>query len=298
MPIAICLLLALISCNEKKVDFQANDCKTQPAFIKKLGFDPTRTGFSTSEKRQKGIALIQINSTGDTTNGGRKFYQHPSWITAGYMGPILLDPNGNCFVGPVPVINLIDNPIPKQNILYKVDSQTGEMAKFLELPLKDSLGVTNPYGILGLAYLCESNIMYISSVQGSTRNKENGVIYAVNQEGKIIDKVENIDAFGIGVAFVNDGRYLYFGSARTPDIYQISLTEEGKFGSKPSIIASLSNLGIRGDDKARKIRFDKTGKMEVFALEFNYNLTAPTEKQETKFLFSWNDEEKKWELVK
>jgi hypothetical protein len=299
LPTALCLLLlTLISCKNEKVDFQPNDCKKQPAFLAKIGFDPSRSAFTTSEKRQKGIALIQINTQGDTSNGGRKFYQHPSWITAGNMGPILLDPQGNCFVAPVPVINLIDNPIAKQNILYKVNSQTGVMEKYLELPVKDSLGVTNPYGIVGLAYLCESNTMYVSSVQGSTRATENGVIYAINADGKIIDKLENVDAFGIGVAFVNEGRYLYYGSARTPDIYQISLTAEGKFSGKPSLIATLSNLGARGDDKARKIRFDKTGKMEVFALEFNYNLTAPTEKQEAKFLFSWNEETGKWEQTK
>jgi hypothetical protein len=38
--------------------------------------------------------------------------------------------------------------------------------------------------------------------------------------------------------------------------------------------------------------------MEIFALEFNYNLTAPTEKQETKFVFVWNEESKKWEYNK
>jgi hypothetical protein len=297
--IVFCILSSvLFSCKEEKVEFQANDCKKQPAFIKNIGFDPSRSAFTTSEKRQKGIALIQINSNGDTSNGGRKFYQHPSWTTAGYMGPIVLDPQGNCFVAPIPVINLIDNPIAKQNILYKVNSQTGLMDKYLELPVKDSLGVTNPYGIVGLAYLCESSTMYVSSLQGSTRATEIGVIYAVNNQGKIIDKLDNVDAFGIGVAYVNDCRYLYYGSARTPDIYQVSLTAEGKFNSKPVVVATLSNLGERGDDKARKIRFDKTGKMEVFALEFNYNLTAPTEKQESKFIFSWNEESKKWDQVK
>jgi hypothetical protein len=297
--IAFCILSSyLFSCKQAKVEFQPNDCKKQPAFLTKIGFDPSRSAFTTSEKRQKGIALIQINAQGDTSNGGRKFYQHPSWITAGNMGPILLDPQGNCFVAPVPVINLIDNPIAKQNTLYKVNSQSGIMEKYLELPVKDSLGVTNPYGIVGLVYLCESSIMYVSSVQGSTRATENGVIYAIDTDAKIIDKLENVDAFGIGVAYVNDGRHLYYGSARTPDIYQISLTAEGKFSGKPSLIATLSNLGVRGDDKARKIRFDKTGKMEVFALEFNYNLTAPTEKQEAKFLFSWNEEIGKWEQSK
>jgi hypothetical protein len=297
--IALCLLpTAFFSCKEKKVDFQPNDCKAQPAFIKNIGFDTKRSAFSTSEKGQKGIALLQLNSPSDTFKGGKRFYQHPSWTVAGSMGPILLDPQGNCFVAPVPVINLIDNPIPKQNILFKINSQTGIMDKFLELPVIDSLGVTNPYGIVGLAYLCESNTIYISTIQGSTRQQEKGIIYSVNQGGNIIDKIENTDAFGIGTAYVNDGRYIYYGSARTPDIYQISLTEEGKFNSKPTLAASLSNLGARGDDKARKIRFDKTGKMEVFAIEFNYNLTAPTEKQETKFLFNWNEETKLWELNK
>ena len=185
-----CIVLSFFSCKEEKVEYQANDCKQQPAFIKGIGFDPARSAFTTSEKRVKGLALIQINASGDTTNGGKKFYQHSSWTTAGYMGPILLNAQGDCFVAPVPVINLIDNPIPKQNIIYKVSSQTGEMTKFVELPVIDSLGITNPYGIMGFAYLCESNVLYVSSVHGSTREKENGVMYAIDETGKIIDKME------------------------------------------------------------------------------------------------------------
>jgi hypothetical protein len=295
--VIFCVAFTFFSCKEQTVLYQANDCKRPPSFIKNVGFDPSRSVFSTSEKRIKGLALVETNTKGDTSNGGRKIYQHPSWTTQGYMGPILLDPQGNCYVAPVPVINLIDNPISKQNIIYKIDSQTGEMAKFEELPLKDTLGIQNPYGILGFAYLCESNILYVSSVQGSTREKENGVIYAIDESGKIIDKLDNIDAFGLGISFVNDSRKLYFGSARVPNIYQIRLSEEGKFIGKPTETTSIADFGPRGDDKARKIRFDKNGNMEVYTLEFNYNLTAPTEKQENKLVFSWDEEKKTWQCT-
>ncbi len=294
---AIFVLLILFSCKEKKVDYQTNDCKMQPAFIKNIGFDFSRSAFTTSEKRVKGLALMQMNINGDISNGGKKIYQHESWKQAGYMGPILLDVHGDCFVGPVPVINLIDNPIAKQNTIYKVNAQSGVMSKFIELPIKDSLGVTNPYGIMGFAYLCDGNILYVSSVQGSTRDKENGVIYAIDESGKIIDKLENIDAFGLGITYANDSRSLYFGSARASKIYRIDVIEGGKFSGNPTIIASLDNVGIRGDDKARKIRFNKNGNMEVSTLEFNYNLTAPTEKQETKIIFSWNEDLKEWKQL-
>ena len=288
------VLIILSSCKDKKVDYQTNECKQQPAFLKKIGFDPSRSAFTTSEKRLNGLSVIQINKPGDTTNGGRKLYRDTSWTKYGYMGPIQIDPKGNCFVAPVPVINLIDNPIVLQNIIYKVDGNTGLMKSFVNLPVLDTLGVTNPYGILGFAYLCESNILYVSTVQGSTRANERGIIYAVNEAGTIIDKIENIDAFGIGIAYVDDARKLFIGSARTPDIFVISLDEEGKFIGTKKPVTTIAGLGPRGDDKARKIRFDKNGNMEIFALEFNYNLTAPTEKQETKYLFAWNEEEKKW----
>jgi hypothetical protein len=299
--IFICCIVstALYSCKEETVEFESNDCKSQPAFIKSISFDPARSAFSTSENKIKGLCLIQFNTKGDTSNGGKKVYQHPSWKSAGALGPIQLDPQGNCFVGPIPLINLIDNPIAKQNTVYKVDAQTGEMKVFAELPIVDSISPTNPHGILGFAYLCESNILYVSTVQGSTRQKQNGFIYALDANtGNIIDKIAGIDALGIGISYIEGRIKLYLGSARTPDIFSVNLTKDGKFKGDPSLEISMSDIGPRGDDKARKIRFDKNGNMQVYAIEFNYNLTAPTEKQESRFNFTWNEEEKKWVFSK
>ncbi len=294
----IFFLFTISACKEQEVVFENNDCKAQPPFIKSIGFNPGKSAFSTSEKKIKGLLLIQINANGDTSNGGRKTYQHPSWAMGGWLGPIQIDKAGNCFVAPVPVINLIDNPVAKQNIIYKVAAATGEMQKFAELPVTDSSINTNPFGIIGLAYLCETNTLYAASVQGSSRKEEKGFIYAIDAaSGKIVDKVSGVDAFGMGISYSSGSRQLYFGSARSSDVFAITLSKEGKFSGKPIPAFSINNLGPRGDDKVRKIKFDKTGKLQAIAIEFNYNLTAPTEKQENIYTFMWNEQEKRWVLV-
>jgi hypothetical protein len=283
------------SCKEEEVEFQTNECKVQPPFIKVLGFNPNRSALSTSEKKMMGLVLVEFNQPGDTSHGGRRTYQHPSWKSAGWLGPIQLDPGGNCFVGPVPVINLLDNPPAKQNIIYKADAQSGELKMFTELPAAANISSTNPYGILGFAYLCESNILYVSTVQGSTREKENGCIYALDAgSGKIIDRITNTDAMGMGISYASGKRVLYFGSARNPDIFSVTLSKEGKFSGKPQPAFSIAGMGPRGDDKVRRIKFDKAGQMQVHGLEFQFNLTAPTEKQENIYNFVWDEATQKW----
>jgi hypothetical protein len=292
-----CILCA--GCKEAVVDYQANECKALPPFIKKIGFNPATSAFSTSEKRIKGLALVQYNTPGDTTNGGGKIYQHESWKQAGYLGPTLLGPQGHCFAGPVPVINLLDNEPAKQNIVYMVDANTGVMNKFIELPLPDSIYNTNPYGILGFTYLCEADVLYISTVAGSNRQTQNGVVYAVSAiTGQIIDKLENTDVMGMGISYLPGKRTLYCGSARSSDVYVVSIDKDGRFTGKLNFAFSVAGIGPRGDDKIRRIRFDKTGNMLLHAIEFNFNLTAPTEKQESIYTFQYDEATKNWIALK
>ncbi len=296
----LCILICIsIGCKSPMVEYQTNDCKKSPDFVKTIGYNPQRSALSTSEKRTMGLVLVQINDNGDTTNGGRKIYQHPTWKSAGWLGPLQLTPQGNCFVAPIPVINLIDNPPAKQNTIYKVDNEKGILQQFVSLPIKDSISNQNPFGVMGLAYLCESNTLYATSISGSTRAKQNGVLYAINAvDGSIVDKKIGIDAIGMGISYLSGKRVLYIGSARTSDVMQINLTEKGKFEGELNLAFTLANLGPRGDDKVRRIKFDKaTGQMLVYGVEFNFNLTAPTEKQETIYKFNWNDEEKMWKYV-
>ncbi|MGB3007706.1 MAG: hypothetical protein WBC06_14410 [Chitinophagaceae bacterium] len=283
-------ILLLTSCKEEEVEYRDNNCKRQPAFVKSTGLDVSRVAFSTTETRQMGLQLIENSQSGQSRR-----YQHPSWKMAGWVGPILVDPQGNCFVGPIPVISLLNNPTSRQNIIYRVDGNTGEMKPFVELPVADSISVTNPYGILGFAYLCETNTLYVSTVQGSDRRQEKGCIYAVDGlTGKIIDKHNGLDVLGMGISYISGKRKLYFGSARNSAVYSITLNKNGKFSGNRKFEFSLDDLGPRGDDKVRRIRFEKMGQMQVYAVEFDFNLTAPSERQETIYTWYWNDEEKKW----
>ena len=262
-------------------------CKKLPIFVEKLGFDLSKSAFSTSEKTRTGIVFT------DLSNG--KIYQHPSWIKAGHLGPIAITEHGDVFSAPIPVINLIDNKPDDQNKIYKIDSQSGEMNLFLELPKAAKPSGENPFGTLGMAYDCDTKVLYVSTVFGSTLHDERGRIYAINAEnGKIIDSLINIDAMGMGVSFENTERTFFYGTTRLSTVYSVRLDASGKFINKPKVCCSLEGLGPRGDDRARKIRFTPKGDMTIQAVEFYYNLIAPTEKQETIYYYRYDVGKKNW----
>jgi hypothetical protein len=297
--IAGLLLMAIWACNNKMTTEEietigAIPCQAIPAYVKTSGLNPSRSAFSTSEKKIMGLVLVQIpENPADTAN--RKTWQHPGWKSFGWMGPITTDDKGNVYTAPVPVINLLHNPVEKQNTIYKVNNVTAEMTPLATLPRKDSISPENAYGILGLYYDCHAGKLYASSVAGSTRSAERGVIYLVDPEtGTIEDQLGGMDVVGLCTGGITGTKRLYFGSSRTPDIYSIELKKGGAFTGKSQKECSLDLLGPRGDDKARRIRFDRNGDMLVYGVEFNYNLTAPTEKQETLYRFRYQPDEKKW----
>lgn len=285
-------MLFLLSCKEEQVEYQTNDCKGYPSFIKNFGFEPNNAAISTSEKRLPGLVLKKIKPDSDTQH---VLYQHPTWKLAGNLGPFLIAPSGSVFVAPVPTVNILTNPTEKQNILYRVDAQTGVMSAFAKLPLPNKIPETNPYGILGLAYLCETNTIYISTVLGSERKHESGIIYALDANtGDIIDELKGYDIMGMGISYISGYRKLYMGSARSSDVVSITLDAKGKFSGSPRFELSISGLGERGDDKVRRIKFDSNGAMYIYSTEFNFNLSAPTEKKENVFLFNYDEATANW----
>lgn len=299
VAILFCGSLLIGSCRDKIPEDEilqigVTSCQQQPRFIGVAGFNPKISALSTSERRLKGLVLIQFGANPADT-AGRKTWQHPSWSQFGSMGPIATDENGNVFTAPIPVVNELDNPREKQNTIYRTESQSGEMKPFVNLPIPETHSDENGFGLLGLFYDCHAGLLYASSVAGSARNEEKGVIYAIDPvSGEIRDKLSNVDAMGLCVAGITGEKRLYYGSSRTSDIYSVELSKNGKFTGSPRKEFSLDLLGPRGDDKARRIRLDKKGSLVVFGVEFNYNFTAPTEKQETVYHFNYDEEQKKW----
>lgn len=291
-----------VSCGEKMDEVEVlsigtTPCQRLPQYLPSTGLNPKRCAFSTSERKTMGLALIQFPEVA-TDTAGRKVWQHPSWRKFGWMGPIATDGQGNAYTAPIPVINLLDNPVEKQNTVYKTDFQTGEMKPLCDLPSTQVNRLENAFGLLGLYYDCHGEKLYAASVAGSTRSQENGVIYMIDpQNGDVLDKLSGMDALGLCVAGVTGSKKLYFGSSRSSDIYSVTLTKSGKFSGNVQKECTLDMLGPRGDDKARRIRFEKNGDMVIHGVEFNYNLTAPTEKQETLFRFRYDEEGKKWNWI-
>jgi hypothetical protein len=293
--IAIILLCLFVSCKNEEVEFSANNCKANPHFIHSAGFDPRRSFFSTSEVRTMGLVLMESEQPGNPNARITKSSQHPSWRKGGWLAPILLDEAGNIYTAPAPFINIWDNPIENNNTIYQVGSRSGEMNEFLKLPFADSVNKENPFGIIGMAYLCETGTLYVSTVAGSRRNEEKGHIYAIDiKTKKIIDQIKNTDAMGMGINYITGKRELYYGTGRSSEVYAIPISSGGKFSGNPKQAFTLLNLGPRGDDKVRKIRTDQNGNLIVHGMEFNFNLIAPREKQETVYMFMYNEEEKKW----
>jgi hypothetical protein len=285
--------LLLLSCGEGEIDFQANQCKVLPAFIGKTGFMPNRSAFSTSDIRRMGLLLIENPPNG--VNAAPRVYQHPSWRLGGWLAPILIDAKGDLYTAPAPFINILNNPLSNNNTIYKVDGRTGEMNVFMRLPAADSINAENPFGIIGITYLCETGTLYVSTLAGSKRHEEAGHIYAIDLASqKIIDQIDHTDAMGMGITYRTGQRLLLFGTGRSSEVYAVSLDSKGRFNGTPASAFTLANLGPRGDDKVRRINTDQFGNIIVIGIEFNYNLIAPREKQETAYPFIWDEEKKQW----
>lgn len=272
-----------------------NPCKQQPKFISKTGLNPSRAALSTSERQVMGVSLIEVSND---PNAAYKKWQHPDWNKHGWMGPVVIDEQGNAYVAPIPQISVLDNAKKDQNTVYKIATESGAMTSLVALPVGEKLPGDNPFGLMGLYYDCYNQVLFASSLFASSADEEKGMLYSIDvATGKIIDQLEGYDAIGIASCGVTGSYRLYFGSSRKPVVLSVGLYRDGSFKSDVREEFSLEMLGPRGDDKARRIRIDKDGDMLINGVEFNYNLTAPTEKQETLYRFRFDQGEGKWKRV-
>ncbi len=298
--IFILFICLIYSCQPKieEVGYNKALCQGRPQFLAPGRFSPNQlVALSTTENRDKGLWVVDENIKGQ--NAGRLLFQDSTWDDAGWLGGFLTDEHGDIWCVPVPVVNTLYNPTKAQNTLWRVDGKTGKMEQYLTLPDAEKVSIDNPYGIMAVTYNCEADVLYVTTVAGSSRTQQNGKVYCVNiKNKKIIDKLDIGDVFGIGMSYKDGFRKLYIGSARNSDIFSINLKENGTFVGSTKKEFSLAGLGPRGDDVARKIKADDvTGDLIVTGNEFKFNLTAPTELQTQLYRFKYNAADEKWEYL-
>jgi hypothetical protein len=254
-----------------------DDCRRQPTFAQTLGFSQQAL-IGTGQIEPKGLALFEMGADGQP----ERTYQDPTWDDAGWLGYITLDRMGNLFVFPAPRENLVDNPPEKANIIYRVDSTSAQMTSFITLTAGAPLSPANPYGILGMTLDCDTESLYVSTVAGSTRADEAGKIVRVALATPVVAaEYPGVDAFGLAIYRWPEGRRLYYGLARTADLYSIGLDDDGSFTGEPRYELSLPDANF----KAWRLRFLQDGDLQIRGLEFDFNLKATSERQEVNYTF-------------
>lgn len=269
-----------------------NACQAMPAFISKAGLG-AQVAIDTQQRGFTGIRLLNVQ-TG-------KAWQHPSWDDAGHVGAFARDKAGNIYLAPTPEVSLAENPPELQNRIYKIDAQSGEMALWLELPAVASPSPANPFGTMGLFYDCDTDSLYASSLAGSTPKEAHGRIYRVAVAGKtVVSQLDNTDAIGVGVFNGAQHKRLYFGSARSSDVYSVALDAKGDFTADVRHEFSLATLPDGNSTSVRKFEFaERQGQfvMQAKELEFGFRLLAENNPHRRVYQFRYDPTNIGWQFV-
>jgi hypothetical protein len=268
-------------------------CQGTPHFVASLGTGP-RAMIGTSVPGVKGLAVFDPDKPRD--QGG--IFQHPSWDDAGALGPYAYDADGNLYVAPAPLDNVQDNPVALQNRLYKVDTDSMEMTQLVDLPPGQPPSGANPFGVIGLAYDCASRQLFAASVAGSTAGQEAGRIFRVDPATQAATVLQDgVDAFGLATFNGAQGKRLYYGLARQPELYSVALDEQGAFADSPRRELSLADLADGTSDKVRRIRFPAGNRMTLHAYDFTYSLQVASEREERLFQYAYDAATDAWTRV-
>jgi hypothetical protein len=263
-----------------------DQCRKLPAFIQQTGLGSQVA----IDSRQEGFTGLRlINAQGKT-------WQHPSWDDAGHVGAFERDQNGHIYIAPAPDVSLEDNPPELQNRLYRVDAQTGEMQLFMELPAEQLPSVSNPFGVMGMAFDCQTESLYVSSVAGSSPTTIRGQILQINVADKTIrSTLKAVDAIGVGIFNDREQKRLYYGEARSSNIYSLPLTAQGELIPPARYELSLATLKGGNTTSARKIRFQQKSRdpnhplywMIIKEMEFGFRLPSENNPFKNSYIFAY-----------
>jgi hypothetical protein len=259
----------------------ANYCKAAPQFIEKYGIRAP-WAIDLTQSKFTGLRIIEYRENGKTL-------QLPTWDDAGNLVSYAVDKKGNIYLTPAPYVSLFKNPPLEQNNVYIVDSKTGVMSAFINLPNAATITSENPFGSIGLAYDCDHECLYVSTLAGSTYENEVGTIYQIDLKTKqIVDEISGIDALGLTLFNSPDGKRLYYGAARESAIYAIALDQDGNFDGQPEYAFSLLNQKGGGLDKGVRLQIKSDNSMQIKAMEFSYSLMASSDPLRNVYTFDFS----------
>lgn len=269
---------------------KADGCATNPLFPQKEGLQPPYF-IDLRQAEGPGLRIIEAKKNG-------KILKMKGWEQAGMLGPHTLDKDGTIYTAPVPFVNLLDRPPLFYNQIFRIDPQTGEMSSMMHLPFTKRPGEQNPYGVVGMAYDCSDHSIYVSTLAGSDADEEVGRIYHIDiKSKKILHVLEGVDALGLGIFTMKSGKRLFYGSARSPEIFSVGLDNQGGFDDKPLFEFSLAAMEGGSYDNAHRVRFLNGNKLKIKGIEFSYSLMAASDPQRNIYMFDYNPATDKWDFA-
>ena len=267
-----------------------SSCRRSPAFPMKYGLKAPYAIDLRQGIENMGLKIMEAKIDG-------KVLKLPEWDDFGYLGLYTIDNKGNIYTSPLPYVSIDINPPKEQNKILIVDSKTGEMTIFMNLPSKNSPNSKNPFGVIGFTYDCNTKSLYATSVAGSTFEDESGKIFQIDPETKEIkSSCNNKDVMGITIFQGKSGKRMYLGMARKPEIYSVSLNDNGGFNNDLRFEFSLVDAPGGGYHKAHRIQI-KNNVMTLKAREFSYTLIAASNSLRSIYTYKYNSNFDKWEFI-
>jgi hypothetical protein len=267
---------------------RATACQRNPTFSASVGLGKQVVA-STAQRGGTGLYLFSPNNP-------QNVYQHPTWDDFGHLGQFVVDRDGNIYTVPALEVSVEQQArIDLQHTLLKVDTNAGLLAPMMVFTPARTANAENPFGLMGLAYDCDTHSLYVSSVGGSSSDNEIGRVYRVDlNTGNIVGQFENHDVLGIGIYNGVFGKRLYFGAARTAEIYSVALTDSGDFVGAARLEFALSEQKGGHHDHARRVAFNDQREMTLRAWPFDFNLIAASTRSKYIYKFKYNDADDTW----
>jgi hypothetical protein len=269
---------------------------SNPSWTDKYQKTDTSLAFSTAERELDGLYLQILNTKGEVVDRVKE----PSWKIGGTLGSFTFDKDKNIYLVPTPIITIGNNPKEQRQSIFKVDNQTGVMAKWFDLPVTtdiravdDKSYLNNVYGNIGITSDCKNNKIYVSSILGSDKTNMKGKVFEVDLTNKVTTTIiTGIDCYGLSkVVDKENNQFLLFGNTRELSIGLYDF-EKNKINSTELKVTTPNVL--KQDYRVKKIRL-KGEIFEIGLYPFDYTLATSGENLNAKTHYQYKDS--KWTFV-
>lgn len=263
---------------------KVRSCSRLPMFLYQNGIK--KPIIDLSQMRYKGIAFYY----GHNFN---KVLHKKEWERYDALGTYTIDNIGDIYLTPNPFISIKPSTFNLQKAIYKIDSKSGKLTRWLEI---DDVrpNPNNPYGLISIVFDCDNNSLIASSIDESNYKAQKGIIYEINPKTQdIINRIVGFDALTINILHTKNNKYLLAGSARDNGVYAF-VFDGNKLIDTSYKLFNLPNPMLR----VRKIRVIGKNTIKLEAIKFNYSLVAETnKKQRFIYIATYNPKSSTWQIV-